>query len=73
MVTLVRHIREWPATAAKQSMSSMLRRTLIGSFVALLLAAPAGAGTIVVRLALVPGKLAVKAAPAPGPAPVRCR
>jgi hypothetical protein len=31
---------------------------------ALLLAAPAGAGTIVVKLTFVPGKLAVKAAPA---------
>ena len=42
----------------------MLRRTLIGLVTALLLAAPASAGTIVVTLGLQPGKLAVKAAPA---------
>ena len=47
----------------------MLRRTLIVSVAALLLAAPAGAGTIIVKLHLAPGKLAVQAAPvtiAPG-------
>jgi hypothetical protein len=47
----------------------MLRRILIGLAIALLAAAPASAGTIVVKLALTPGKLAVAAAPthvAPG-------
>jgi hypothetical protein len=44
-------------------MRPVLRRTLIPVLAALLAAAPAGAGTIVVKLAFVPGKLAVKAAP----------
>ena len=35
----------------------MLRRILIGSILALLLAGPAGAGTIIVKLHFVPGKL----------------
>jgi hypothetical protein len=42
----------------------MLRRILIPALAALVLAAPAGAGTIIVNLTFVPGKLAVKAAPA---------
>lgn len=41
----------------------MLRRILITVISALLLAAPAGAGTIIVKLTFVPGKLAVKSAP----------
>jgi hypothetical protein len=44
-------------------MCIVLRRTLIGFLAALLLAAPAGAGTIVVKLGLTPGKLAVASAP----------
>jgi hypothetical protein len=42
----------------------MLRRLLLTSCATLVLAAPAAAGTIVVRLSFVPGKLAVKAPPA---------
>jgi hypothetical protein len=42
----------------------MLRRVLLTACAALVLAAPAGAGTIVVKLSFVPGKLAVKAPPA---------
>ena len=42
----------------------MLRRLFISACAALVLAAPAGAGTIIVKLSFVPGKLAVKAAPA---------
>jgi len=42
----------------------MLRRILIPALAALVLAAPAGAGTIIVKLTFVPGKLAVKSAPA---------
>ena len=45
-------------------MCLVLRRILITVLGALLLAAPAGAGTIIVKLTFVPGKLAVKAAPA---------
>ena len=45
-------------------MGVVLRRLTIAFFAALLLAAPAGAGTIIVKLTFVPGKLAVKAAPA---------
>src|SRR5260221_5694681 len=45
-------------------MCLVLRRILIMVFAALLLAAPAGAGTIIVKLPFAPGKLAVKAAPA---------
>jgi hypothetical protein len=41
----------------------MLRRLFVSTCAALLLAAPADAGTIVVKLSFVPGKLAVKAAP----------
>lgn len=44
-------------------MCLVLRRILITVFAALLLAAPAGAGTIIVKLTFVPGKLAVKSAP----------
>jgi hypothetical protein len=42
-------------------MRLVLRRILITVLAALLLAAPAGAGTIIVKLTFVPGKLAVKA------------
>ena len=42
----------------------MLRRLLISSFAALVLAAPACAGTIVVKLTFAPGKLTYAAAPA---------
>ena len=42
-------------------MEVVLRRLLIGSILALLLAGPAGAGTIVVKLTFVPGKLSMKA------------
>lgn len=41
----------------------MLRRLVLSACAALVLAAPAGAGTIVVKLAFAPGKLAVKASP----------
>lgn len=43
-------------------MKEMLRRLLICSIAALLLAGPASAGQIVVKLGLVPGKLQVSAA-----------
>jgi hypothetical protein len=42
----------------------VLRRISITVLAALFLAGPAGAGTIIVKLTFVPGKLAVKAAPA---------
>jgi hypothetical protein len=45
-------------------MSAMLRRALIAFLAALTLAAPAGAGTVIVKLTFVPGKLVVKSAPA---------
>src|ERR1700712_4826591 len=45
-------------------MRLVLRRLLILALAALFLAAPAGAGTIIVKLTFVPGKLAVKAAAA---------
>ena len=45
-------------------MRLVLRRVIIGSILALLLAGPAGAGTIIVKLTFVPGKLTMKAAPA---------
>jgi hypothetical protein len=44
-------------------MRLVLRRISISVLAALFLAAPAGAGTIIVKLTFVPGKLAVKAAP----------
>jgi hypothetical protein len=44
-------------------MRLVLRRIFITLLAALFLAAPAGAGTIIVKLTFVPGKLAVKAAP----------
>jgi hypothetical protein len=44
-------------------MRLVLRRISITILAALFLAAPAGAGTIIVKLTFVPGKLAVKAAP----------
>src|SRR4051794_34994174 len=56
--------REWPGERAATTMRAVLRRTLILSLVALALAAPAGAGTIVVKLGLAPGKLAVASGPA---------
>src|SRR5258707_13645183 len=43
-------------------MKVVLRRVLIGSILALVLAGPADAGTIVVKLTFVPGKLSMKAA-----------
>jgi hypothetical protein len=45
-------------------MRLVLRRILITVIAALCLAAPAGAGTIIVKLTFAPGKLVVKAAPA---------
>ena len=45
-------------------MRLVLRRISISVLAALFLAAPAGAGTIIVKLTFVPGKLAVKAPPA---------
>lgn len=45
-------------------MRLVLRRLLITVLGALFLAAPAGAGTIIVKLTFVPGKLAAKALPA---------
>ena len=44
-------------------MRLVLRRITITTLAALFLAAPAGAGTIIVKLTFVPGKLAVKAVP----------
>ena len=44
-------------------MRHVLRRILIPILAALVLAAPAGAGTIIVKLTFVPGKLAVKSVP----------
>jgi hypothetical protein len=41
-------------------MRVMARRLLIASVMALLLAGPAGAGTIIVKLTFVPGKLTLK-------------
>ena len=55
---------EWRLARYGSRMRPVLRRALIPFLAALALAAPAGAGTIVVKLAFVPGKLAVKAAPA---------
>jgi hypothetical protein len=43
-------------------MKLVLRRILIGSILALLLAGPAGAGTIIVKLHFVPGKLTMSGA-----------
>lgn len=45
-------------------MRLVLRRIFITVLAALSLAAPAGAGTIIVKLTFAPGKLIVKAAPA---------
>ncbi len=42
----------------------MIRRLIISCFAALVLAAPACAGTIIVKLTFVPGKLSAAAAPA---------
>lgn len=44
-------------------MKLVIRRLLISFFAALVLAAPAAAGTIIVKLTFVPGKLSVAAAP----------
>ncbi len=49
-------------------MSAVLRQLLIGAVLALLVAAPAAAGTISVGLSLTPGTLKVKAAPVTAPA-----
>ncbi len=54
---------EWRARRYGSSMRPMLRRLVLPACAALVLAAPAGAGTIVVKLAFLPGKLAVKAPP----------
>lgn len=54
---------EWRSRPYGSSMSGMLRRLVLFVCAALVLAAPAAAGTIVVKLSFVPGKLAVKAAP----------
>jgi hypothetical protein len=51
-----------PATAPKDKY--VMRRLLILTFAALVLAAPAAAGTIVVKLTFAPGKLAESAAAA---------
>lgn len=56
--------REWHDAAADRSMSAVLRRALITLTIGLVAAAPAGAGTIVVKLGLTPGKLVVASAPA---------
>ena len=56
--------REWPRATGAPRVRGVLRRTLIVIAIALLAAGPAAAGTIVVTLTFVPGKLAVKAAPA---------
>jgi len=45
-------------------MRPVIRRLVISSFAALVLAAPACAGTIIVKLTFVPGKLAAKSVPA---------
>jgi hypothetical protein len=45
-------------------MSVMVRRLLLSTFAALVLATPACAGTIIVKLTFVPGKLSAVAAPA---------
>jgi hypothetical protein len=45
-------------------MSVMLRRILLSTFATLVLATPACAGTIIVKLTFVPGKLSAVAAPA---------
>jgi len=55
--------RDWQRAAARHTMGPVLRRALIPVLAALVLAAPAGAGTIIVKLAFVPGKLVVKAPP----------
>jgi len=56
--------RGWPAAFARTTMRPVLKWALIAGVLAAALSAPAGAGTIVVKLGLVPGKLSVKAAPA---------
>lgn len=56
--------RDWRFEGLRRTMRPVLRRVLIPVLAALLAAAPAGAGTIVVKLAFVPGKLALKAPPA---------
>src|SRR5881275_1430814 len=56
--------REWFRALGEARMCPMLRRILIALMAALALAAPAGSGTIIVKLTFVPGKLAVKAATA---------
>jgi len=56
--------RGWPVAPARTTLRAVLKWALITGLLAAALAAPAGAGTIVVKLGLVPGKLSVKAAPA---------
>ena len=48
--------------AARRGCDFVLRRTLIVCAIALLTAGPAGAGTIIVKLTFVPGKLVAKSA-----------
>lgn len=55
--------REWLDGQREARIGLVLRRALILPFVLLLTAAPAGAGTIVVKLGLTPGKLTVASAP----------
>lgn len=62
-VTRVQRRREWSGEAPGHRMSPVARRALISFVAALALAAPAGAGTIIVKLGLTPGKLAVASAP----------
>ena len=62
-----RHVvpgREWLRCGARNRIRNVLRRTLILCVLALAVAAPAGAGNIVVKLGLAPGKLSVASAPA---------
>jgi hypothetical protein len=56
--------RDWECGRMRPTptMSGMLRRAILASVAALVVAGPAAAGTIVVKLALIPGKLKVAAA-----------
>jgi hypothetical protein len=60
----VSRTREWPGYEFRMMVRSVLRRILITLFIALVAAAPAAAGNIVVHLGLTPGKLSVASAPA---------
>jgi hypothetical protein len=53
--------REWPEVLRARTMRRMLRRTIALVAILLLTAGPAAAGTIVVTLTFVPGKLVVRA------------